>query len=74
MFVRMCELAVLPTAVPRPIQHSTAQQAGSRALFELYLSIYHILSELQEFQVLEALERFELKNISLMVQPHCQIS
>lgn len=42
--------------------------------FEPYLSIYHTSAGLQEFQVLEALERFELKNISRMVQPHCQLS
>lgn len=72
MFVRMYELAVLPQLYQG--RYSTARQAGFWVLFELYLSIYHISSGLQEFQVLEDLERFEVKNISLMVQPHCQIS
>jgi len=50
------------------------QQAGFWVSFELYLAVHYISAGLQEFQVLEALEKFELKNISLKVQPHCQLS
>lgn len=55
-------------------QHSTAGSAGFWVLFEPHLSTYRISAGLQEFQVLETLERFELKNISLMVLPHCLTS
>lgn len=68
----MYVLAVLPQLYQG--RYSTELQAGFWVLFEPYLSIYHISVGLQEFQVLKALERFELKNSSLMVQPHCQIS
>lgn len=65
MFVRVYVLAVLPRLYQG--WYSTAQQAGFWVLFEPYLSIYHISAGLQELQVLKALERFELKNTSLMV-------
>lgn len=49
----------------------------SRQLFESNLNpicLCHISANLQEFQVLETLKSFELKIISVMVQPQCQLS
>lgn len=71
MFVKWYGLAVLPIAVSRQIQHRTA----GRFLGVIWMVfVCHISAGLQEFQVLEDLERAELKNIYFMVQPHRQLS
>lgn len=79
MFVRMYVLAVLPQLYQE--RHSTAQQADFWVLFESYLNHIWIifvyvshLSWVARISGPESSGRFELKNISLMVQPHHQIS
>lgn len=70
MFVRMYVLAVLPQTCQG--RHSTAGRFLA-VMSTIFVYLSH-LSWVARISGPDSSGRFELKNISLMVQPHCQIS